>query len=212
MPPSTADDHASQPPVQLVAGKLLRRTEFKPAGMQLNVLAAAWIQAMTHDWFGHKDGDRVVELGQGGQGCPLGFFRFKETEIGEDGWMVNERTHWWDASFVYGQNETMVKRARTGKEGKLWMENVRGRLMRDGEGRNLVGDAKNGWLGVALLQEIFVREHNMICDQLIEKEGLCDDDDIFNKARLAVAAIVAKIHTVDWTVELLKNRTLEVGM
>ena len=38
------------------------------------------------------------------------------------------------------------------------------------------------------------------------------DEEIFRKARLAVCAIVAKIHTIDWTVELLKTSTLRIGM
>lgn len=38
------------------------------------------------------------------------------------------------------------------------------------------------------------------------------DEEIFRKARLSVCAIVAKIHTIDWTVELLKNPILRTGM
>ena len=37
------------PDVQFVAQRLLSRQTFLPAGEQLNVLAAAWIQAMVHD-------------------------------------------------------------------------------------------------------------------------------------------------------------------
>lgn len=33
-----------------------------------------------------------------------------------------------------------------------------------------------------------------------------------DKARIVVSALVAKIHTVDWTPELLKTRLLKVGM
>ena len=46
MPPETKPNPLRDPPVQVVAAKLLSRTTFKPAGDQLNVLAAAWIQAM----------------------------------------------------------------------------------------------------------------------------------------------------------------------
>ncbi|CAN0536576.1 unnamed protein product, partial [Laminaria digitata] len=38
------------------------------------------------------------------------------------------------------------------------------------------------------------------------------DEEIFRKARLAVCAIVAKVHTIDWTVELLKTSTLRLAM
>lgn len=38
------------------------------------------------------------------------------------------------------------------------------------------------------------------------------DEDIFNSARLVIAALVAKVHTADWTVELLKTRLLHAAM
>ena len=38
------------------------------------------------------------------------------------------------------------------------------------------------------------------------------DEEIFRKTRLTVSAIVAKVHTIDWTVELLKNPILRTGM
>lgn len=43
-------DGLDNPPVQLVAEKLLARRAFQPAGAQLNILAAARIQFMSHDW------------------------------------------------------------------------------------------------------------------------------------------------------------------
>lgn len=46
MPPETKPNPLRDPPVQVVAAELLARTSFKPAGDQLNILAAAWIQAM----------------------------------------------------------------------------------------------------------------------------------------------------------------------
>ena len=35
---------------------------------------------------------------------------------------------------------------------------------------------------------------------------------IKDKARIVVSALVAKIHTIDWTVELLKTKLLDIGM
>lgn len=95
------------------------------------------------------------------------------------------------------------------------MSNVKGRLARDPtDGTNLVGDAMNSWVGVTVLQEIFVREHNMICDAIADAHPqLANNDELlFRKARLVVAALVAKVHTVDWTLELLKTDTLRIGM
>eukprot|EP00173_Palmaria_palmata_P001277 Plantae.Rhodophyta-Palmaria_palmata.ctg1693.p1 GENE.Plantae.Rhodophyta-Palmaria_palmata.ctg1693~~Plantae.Rhodophyta-Palmaria_palmata.ctg1693.p1 ORF type:complete len:375 (-),score=62.11 Plantae.Rhodophyta-Palmaria_palmata.ctg1693:174-1136(-) len=39
-----------------------------------------------------------------------------------------------------------------------------------------------------------------------------DDEKLFNAARLVVSAVAAKIHTVDWTIELLKTNLLEKAM
>lgn len=115
---------------------------------------------------------------------------------------------------MYGQNESAEKRARTGKAGRLHMSSSPGLLPRGEDGTSLVGDQRNGWIGVSLLQDIFTREHNAVADSIANAhpELKDDDDKLFNYARLVVAAIVAKIHTVDWTVELLKTTTLELGM
>lgn len=39
-----------------------------------------------------------------------------------------------------------------------------------------------------------------------------DDERLYRYARLVTSAVVAKIHTIDWTVELLKTDTLLAGM
>ena len=39
-----------------------------------------------------------------------------------------------------------------------------------------------------------------------------EDKDLYRHARLVTSAVIAKIHTIDWTVELLKTDTLLAGM
>lgn len=39
-----------------------------------------------------------------------------------------------------------------------------------------------------------------------------DDEKLYQHARLVTSAVIAKIHTIDWTVELLKTDTLLAGM
>ena len=39
-----------------------------------------------------------------------------------------------------------------------------------------------------------------------------DDEELYRHARLVTSAVIAKIHTIDWTVELLKTDTLLAGM
>lgn len=211
------------PPVQEVAQRLLARRTFQPAWPQLNVMAAAWIQAMVHDWVGHFDADRQVSLRKGQKfGCPLKSFKFHPTKDRDDliegekrGDFYNSfRTQWWDASFVYGQTKEAVDKARTFTEGKLKVDpNIPDVLPRE-DGVVGVGDVKNSWVGVSLLQELFLKEHNAVAEEIArEHPELADDDEkLFNVSRLVVSAIVAKIHTIDWTVELLKTKTLKVGM
>ena len=62
-----------------------------------------------------------------------------------------------------------------------------------------------------MLHTLFVREHNAICDRLKTKLPHWDDDRLFNVARLINAAVMAKIHTVEWTPAILPNRALTAG-
>ena len=39
-----------------------------------------------------------------------------------------------------------------------------------------------------------------------------DDDDLCRHARLVIATVMAKIHTIDWTINILKMDTLHDGM
>ena len=38
------------------------------------------------------------------------------------------------------------------------------------------------------------------------------DEQLYHRARLVTSAVIAKIHTIDWTVELLKTDTLLAAM
>ena len=60
-------------------------------------------------------------------------------------------------------------------------------------------DEPGCWLGLALLHTLFTREHNAICDRLRAAYPTWSDDELFEHARLVNAALLAKIHTVEWT-------------
>lgn len=42
-------------------------------------------------------------------------------------------------------------------------------------------------------------EHNAICDRLKQTYADWSDEELFHKARLINSAIMATIHTVEWT-------------
>lgn len=39
-----------------------------------------------------------------------------------------------------------------------------------------------------------------------------EDEDLYRHARLVTSAVIAKVHTIDWSVELLKTDTLLAGL
>lgn len=70
-----------------------------------------------------------------------------------------------DGSVIYGNNMEGMKRVRTFRDGKLKIsgDNL---LEHDEEGIPVSGDVRNCWAGFSLLQALFVREHNTVCDML----------------------------------------------
>ena len=76
---------------------------------------------------------------------------------------------------------------------------------------DLTGVAGNFWVGLALLHSLFMREHNAICDHLHATHPELSDDELFDKARLVIAALMAKIHTVEWTPAIIAHPTTVHG-
>jgi hypothetical protein len=63
-----------------------------------------------------------------------------------------------------------------------------------------------------MLHTSFMKEHNAICDRLARAYPRWGDDDLFEHARLVNAALIAKIHTVEWTPALLGDPIMQTGM
>src|SRR6185436_6990605 len=74
------------------------------------------------------------------------------------------------------------------------------------------GVRNNWWVGLALLHNLFAREHNAVADMLHRAHPLMTDQELYDKARLVVAAEIAKIHTLEWTPAIIPNQALEIGM
>jgi len=216
------DRRLTEPPIQDVVSKLLRRRPsgpehqaFKPAGAQFNVLAAAWVQFQTHDWTDH-------EVEPYGAGCPAmvriagdrhslvpGATEVPPTKFEELPGGVrasrNTRSPFWNASVIYGNRPEEVAGSRTGVKGQV-------RAGEQGDIPADVGDQRNNWVGPQLLQALFLQEHNHVCELIHQENPAWTDEQIFGSARLVVAAVISKVHTIDWTVELLKNPTLHIAM
>ncbi|ESQ49954.1 hypothetical protein EUTSA_v10020279mg [Eutrema salsugineum] len=210
-----------KPDPMVVATKLLTRRKMIDTGKQFNMIAASWIQFMIHDWVDHLEDTDQIELSapkEAAKGCPLSSFRFFKTKEVPTGFFeiktgsLNTRTPWWDSSVIYGSNSKTLERVRTYKDGKLKISEETGLLLHDDDGLAISGDIRNSWVGVSALQALFIKEHNAVCDLLKKEYEDLEDEDLYRHARLVTSAVIAKIHTIDWTVELLKTDTLLAGM
>ena len=218
------------PNPRTISRKLHARDTFIPA-TTLNIAAAAWIQFQVHGWFNH------TKLA-GMRHCK----EFWEIDIAEDDpWIeyenpmripktpvkgrsssgiptfANTETHWWDASQIYGNSA---------KETESLREKERGYMRMDGDFLppdprwekygilDHTGFNDNYWLGLSLMHTLFVKEHNAICDRLMDEfpDRRSDDHWLFEKARLVNAALMAKIHTVEWTPGILGRKSLQTSM
>ncbi|OMO97225.1 hypothetical protein CCACVL1_04623 [Corchorus capsularis] len=221
MPPSTSKYGLLDPHPSVVATKLLARKKLIDTGEQFNMIACSWIQFMIHDWIDHLEDTQQVELrapDEIASGCPLKAFKFFKTKRVSTGQpedinfgFLNSRTPWWDGSVIYGNNDEGMRRVRAFKDGKMKIAGD-DLLQHDEKGIPISGDVRNCWAGFSLLQALFVKEHNAVCDMLKEHYPDLDDEKLFRYARLVTSAVIAKIHTIDWTVELLKTDTLLAGM
>jgi hypothetical protein len=238
----TRDGDLLDPNPRLVSTRLLARQkkndgsdDFKPAAI-LNLLAAAWIQFQTHDWFNHGNprpiADDPIDVPiPPGDSWPGGKMTVRRTrsdptrkphdDAGPTTY-ANAETHWWDASQIYGNNETAGARYRTGKDGKLAVDATTRMIPTDAAGVEITGLTQNWWLGLSVLHNLFTLEHNAICDHLIkafpewrddpQKTPQEKDAQIFRVARMVNNSLMAKIHTVDWTPAILPNPALQIGM
>jgi hypothetical protein len=164
------------PSPRQVSLELLTRTIFQPATI-LNVIAAAWIQFMVHDWFVHKKGtwththDIPLHDGDGWHERPMRVPKTpadppKVADSKRPPAYINENTHWWDGSHVYGSSPSAQASLRAGRDGKV-LVSPSGRLGVDPvTGLEITGFTENGWVGLSLLHALFALEHNAICDEL----------------------------------------------
>ena len=210
-----------EPNPHTISRTLMRRTDFTPA-TSINLLAASWIQFQTHDWFAHgRETEEKLEIalpeGHQWHENPMRIPRTHHdpTRTDQDKHLpptyLNRLTHWWDSSSIYGSSEEERSRVRTFTDGKLVVKD--GRLPLDAKtGTAITGFSENWWIGLGMLHTLFTLEHNAICDALKKKHPEMSDDELFGTAQLVNAALIAKIHTVEWTPAIIAHPALQIGM
>lgn len=197
----------------------------------LNMLATSWIQFMNHDWFSHG----AVERSQALYEIPLAAddpFRAHGMEVlllpktatrapavaGMPQTFFNETTHWWDGSQVYGSDRPTAAALRAHKRDAQGRDVLAAELeLPDGYlptkgGLEQADFTRNWWVGLSLMQTVFAREHNRIVAMLRSSHPELGEDDLYDHARMINAAVMARIHTVEWTPAVLPNPTLRIAM
>ncbi|MGI9094688.1 MAG: peroxidase family protein [Thermoleophilaceae bacterium] len=211
---------ALEPSPRTVSRELLTREPFQPAET-VNALVAAWLQFMIRDWFSHgkspTDDPWRIEINEDdswrGQ-RPMEIMRTRPDPTRPPDAVVtpptyaNTETHWWDASQIYGSSKEVEVRVRSGTDGKLIVQDGLPPLPSEPD----VAREPGFWLGLYLMVAIFTLEHNAICDRLREAYPLWSDDELFERARLVNAALIAKIHTVEWTPAVISHPTTVIGL
>jgi hypothetical protein len=278
VPPEMIDADAKEnlmvPNPKLVSQEFFTRDEFKPVPF-LNMLAASWIQFMNHDWLTHgknaEEKPYTVTL-EGHANIPVE--RTQENKADEGQYKneygkttINEVTHWWDGSQIYGSNQAEQNEVRSFSMGKMRTVQYNGKELlpsnpnlniarnKQNQGHEVTGFRDNWWVGLSMLHHLFVKEHNAIADRLVKKYAKKDaksgkwkwsdgrrvvkrigfqktgktsfreddkdarlltdaelDEHVFQVARLVNAAVMAKIHTIEWTPAILSNKTLKFAM
>ena len=256
----------------------------------INVLAAFWIQFMTHDWFSHLEEGRN-QPGTMPMGCTMQRINDVERQLTRDEvedlrcrpndridkslvaseapaptftvngkhrllrapkTTLNTVTAWWDASQIYGFNETSQRRVKrdprdsakllleapnasaAGQSGYLPVLGRSDPQNPQWAGQEAVAFPDNWNIGLSFFHNVFAREHNYFVDAFRRQaaaqpeadSGLRDpaqpkgiirnkdvkNDELFEIARLVVAAEIAKVHTIEWTTQMLYNEPLYLAM
>ncbi len=219
-------DRLLDPNPRTISRKLLERGDEMLEVPFLNMLAAIWIQFQNHDWITHGD-----NIEQGMIEVPLDLDdpareRYRQShmyvgrtqpdptrdpsDVAPVTW-VNEVTHWWDGSQIYGSDQETQDRLRSHVDGKLELHDD-GTLPLTDKRVEDTGMVRNWWVGLSVMHLLFVKEHNAICDMLKAKYPDWDDNRLFNVARLINAAVMAKIHSVEWTPAILPNPRLDAAL
>jgi len=210
-----------EPNPRTISNELLARGAFIPA-TTLNLTAAAWLQFMVHDWLSHGQNSKErrweipVAANDPWPERPLTILRTRTDPYSPDAerppTYSNVVTHWWDASQLYGSDLNIQMRVRSGVDGKLKIGSDGLLPMDPNSSTDTTGVQGNWWVGLSLLHTLFTLEHNAVCDRLRAHHPRWSDDDLFDHARLVIAALLAKIHTVEWTPAILGHPALHIAM
>jgi len=214
------------PSPRVVSERLLARDGAFAAVPFLNLLAAAWLQFQVHDWVIHDKelgpsrkirvplapGDDWPEAEDGATVVARSRPSAVPPTPGGPPVYDNSDTHWWDGSQIYGTTEEHGRTLREFAGGRLLLTEDGGLPPDPVTGDPRSGVTNNWWTGLWLLHWLFAREHNAICARLAAAYPHLSDDQLYAVARRVNSAVMAKIHTVEWTPAVLPHPTIRAAM
>lgn len=204
-----AEPKLSTPDPRVVSRTLLTRDQFIPA-TSVNVLAAAWLQFEVHDWFSHAHDNTDPYRFPKRKGDPwpreeIIIPRTKPTDV--PGKFVSEDTHWWDGSQIYGSSEAQRDVLRDGARLRIEEGTV------PADAFDFKDRHAGFWAGWGAVHTLFALEHNRIVEHLRQEEKRAwTDDELYETARLVNVALMAKIHTTEWTPAIIAHPTTQTAM
>ncbi len=213
-------DRMMVPNPREISLKLMTRDTFNPATAG-NALITTWLQFMVHDWVSHgmspKENPWVLPEVEGDDWPtpPVVVMRVppdptspKESTLPPT--HLNVNTHWWDGSSIYGNDLEQQRFLREDAGGRLRL--VDGLPPIPPDPKNDPTLVPGFWLGLGMMQTLFSMEHNSIAAMLAAAHPEFDDEALFQKARLITCALIAKIHTVEWTPAVTAHPTAVEGL
>jgi hypothetical protein len=101
----------------------------------------------------------------------------KETHSGRPDTYSNTNTHWWDLGQVYGADEAKHATLRAYVDGKMKVADD-GLLPVGPDGLDITGYNDNWWVGISMLHNIWVKEHNLVYDMFKARSAFTSHDQL----------------------------------
>ena len=201
------DVNAAPSPIEISA-TLLKQDKFQSAA-PINALAMAWVNFFVHDFYNRGVGDTLTTTLDDPIKLPVEggkFVYISKLKSGDGATHNSSVTHWFDASQVYGSSEATAKVLRSGVGGRLKI-GTDGFLPVNDQGVFLTGDTPRSslHLGSMMMHHLWASEHNHVAGELQKRYPEMTDEDLFQTGRLIVAAEIVKVHTVEWTAQLVAD-------
>ena len=127
---------------------------------------------------------------------------------------ANLNSHWWDASQIYGSDRDDGRQAAHARSAASCGSSRPGLLPVDPEtGVHFSGFTDNWWIGLAMLHTLFTLEHNSHLRSARARASATGTTiSSIGKAKLINSALMAKIHTVEWTPAIVPHPVIKRAM